>query len=96
VVYTEWIFFGLVAIGLMLLRRRREVTRQYAWGYPVLPAIFVVSSFAVVINTLISNPKDSTIGLSLVLAGIPVYWLWTKRQPRVQSPESRGQALTGS
>jgi APA family basic amino acid/polyamine antiporter len=82
VVYTEWIFFGLMAIGLLLLRRR-GVPRQYSlWGYPVLPLLFVVASFAVVINTMVSNPRDSAIGLGLVLAGIPIYLFWHTRTRR--------------
>ena len=83
VVYTEWLFFGLMAVGLILLRGRPTVRRQYSiWGYPLLPVIFVVASFAVAVNAMISNPKDSAIGLSLVLAGLPVYWLWVANRPR--------------
>ncbi len=80
VVYTEWIFFGLMAIGLILLRRRKDLQRGYSiWGYPVIPIVFALSSFIIVIYQIVSSPKDSLIGLSLVLIGIPVYYLWTKR-----------------
>ena len=80
VVYTEWIFFGLLAIGLILLRRRRDLTRQYSiWGYPVLPIVFAISSFAIVINTLRSQPRDAAIGLSLVLLGWPIYLMWGRK-----------------
>lgn len=88
VVYTEWIFFALVAVGLILLRRRDRagVTRQYSMpGYPVLPFVFIIASLAVVAGALAANPMDSIIGLSLVLAGIPVYFLW---QPRSASRSS--------
>jgi len=80
VVYTEWIFFGLMAIGLIMLRRRKDLQRGYSiWGYPVVPIVFAVSSFIIVINQVISSPKESLFGLSLVLIGIPVYYLWTKK-----------------
>jgi APA family basic amino acid/polyamine antiporter len=80
VVYTEWIFFALMAIGLMLLRKRTDVSRQYSIPlYPVAPLLFIVSSLAIVVNTLISNPKDASIGLGLVLIGLPVYFLWLRR-----------------
>ena len=80
VVYTEWIFFGLMAIGLILLRRRKDLHRGYSiWGYPVIPIVFTVSSFVIVINQIISSPKESLFGLSLVLIGVPVYYLWTKK-----------------
>ena len=77
VVYTEWIFFGLMAVGLIILRRRPGVTRAYRiWGYPIVPAVFVIAASAIVINQVISVPRESIIGLSLVLAGLPVYHVW--------------------
>jgi APA family basic amino acid/polyamine antiporter len=79
VVYTEWIFFALMAAGLVLLRRRRDLKRDYeVWGYPVMPAIFVVSSLAIVANQVATDPGESAFGLSLVLVGLPVYYLWTR------------------
>jgi basic amino acid/polyamine antiporter, APA family len=81
VIYTEWLFFGLLAIGLIIVRRRPGVTRQYAmWGYPALPIIFIVASFAIVINTIIDNRVDAMIGLGLVAAGLPVYWWWNRQR----------------
>ena len=83
VVYTEWIFFALMAVGLMLLRNRRDVQRQYSIPfYPIAPLLFIVSSFAIVVNTLISNPRDASIGLGLVLLGLPVYFLWLRGRGR--------------
>ena len=79
VIYTEWIFFGLMTIGLFLLRRRSGVVRDYsAWGYPVMPAVFVIASFAIVGNQIVSDLKESAIGLLLVLIGLPVYYLWAQ------------------
>jgi APA family basic amino acid/polyamine antiporter len=75
VIYTEWLFFALVAIGLMLLRRR-GVPRQYSvWGYPITPILFIVASFAVAANTLAANPVDGAIGLGVVLVGLPVFFI---------------------
>lgn len=83
VIYTEWIFFGLMAIGLFLLRRRTGVVRGYRiWGYPVIPALFIISSFAIVANQLLSSLTESIFGLSLVLSGLPVYYLWTQKQEK--------------
>ena len=80
VIYTEWAFFGLMAIGLFVLRKKSGVERGYrVWGYPVIPAIFVIASFAIVINQILSDPKESLFGLSLVLIGLPMYYLWSKR-----------------
>lgn len=85
VVYTEWIFFALMAGGLILLRRRSNVVREYKiWGFPLIPAVFIVSSLAIVANQIISDPKESLFGLSLVFSGLPVYYLWAKKKKRSQ------------
>lgn len=80
VVYTEWIFFAMLAIGLILLRRRKDLQRGYSiWGYPVIPVVFTVFSLVIVLNQIVSSPKESFVGLSLVLLGLPVYYLWTRK-----------------
>jgi APA family basic amino acid/polyamine antiporter len=82
VVYTEWIFFALMAASLFFLRRRNDYRPAYrVWGFPVLPAIFVLSSAAIVLHQLAVEPVESLTGLALVAAGLPVYWLWTRRKP---------------
>jgi len=80
VIYTEWIFFVLMTIGLFLLRRRSGITRGFSiWGYPVIPTIFILSSVAIIANQMISDPLESLYGLVLVLIGLPVYLLWIKK-----------------
>jgi APA family basic amino acid/polyamine antiporter len=74
VVYTEWIFFALMAVGLMRLRARPSYKPAYrVWAYPVVPIIFIVSSAAIVINQLATDPAEGAIGLLLVGIGWPVY-----------------------
>ena len=85
VIYTEWIFFGLLAVGLVLLRRRAGLTRGYSvWGYPVLPMLFAGAAFAVVVNEVVADPRETLTGLGLVLAGLPVYYRWARKglQPK--------------
>ena len=85
VVYTEWIFFALVALGLMLLRRRGARVREYSIpAYPVLPLVFIVASLAVVARAIWLNARESVLGLSLVLAGIPIYFFWRRAHPAVE------------
>ena len=80
VIYTEWIFFGLMALGLIVLRRRSGLTRRYEIpGYPVVPILFAISAFAIVANQVVSAPVESLTGLGLVLVGLPVYMIWAKR-----------------
>ena len=76
VVYTEWIFFGLMAAGIFVLRRHSDYAPRYrAWGYPLLPAIFVASTVLIVATQLLRQPAESITGLLFVLAGIPVYYV---------------------
>ena len=80
VVYTEWIFFGLMAVGLFLFRKRPGLKRDYsAWGYPVIPAVFAFSAFAIALSQIISDPVESMWGLGFVLLGVPVYYVWARR-----------------
>jgi basic amino acid/polyamine antiporter, APA family len=80
VVYTEWIFFSLMAVGLFLARRRAGYSPAYrVWGYPIVPALFATVSALVVLNQLVSDPSEGAVGLLLVLAGLPVYYLGRRR-----------------
>jgi APA family basic amino acid/polyamine antiporter len=80
VVYTEWIFFGLMAVGLIRLRRRPGPEPAYrVWGYPWVPALFALAAFAIVANQIMAEPRSSLLGLSMVLVGWPVYAVWARR-----------------
>ncbi len=79
VVYTEWIFFGLMALGLFLLRRRPGYAPRYTvWGWPVVPAVFVIATTVIVGNQILSDPGESAFGLLLVLVGLPIYYIWLR------------------
>ncbi len=76
VVYTEWIFFALMAVGLFVARRRPEYDPRYrVAGYPIVPALFTVVAAAIAVSQLVSNPSDALIGLLRVGAGLPAYSL---------------------
>jgi APA family basic amino acid/polyamine antiporter len=82
VVYTEWIFFALMVFGLFLLRKRPGYRPSHTmWGYPIVPAIFIIASAAIVLNQIATDPGESAFGLALVLIGLPVYYLWAGRHP---------------
>jgi len=79
VVYTEWLFFGLMALSLVWLRRRAEYRPAYrAPLVPVLPVLFALASGAIVVNEVLREPRRSAVGLAIVLSGLPVYWAWRR------------------
>jgi APA family basic amino acid/polyamine antiporter len=83
VIYTEWLFFGLMAIGLVGLRRRPGYAPAYRLtGAPALPLLFALSAGVMVVNQLMVEPGESAFGLALVLLGVPVYALWTRLRGR--------------
>lgn len=80
VIYTEWIFFALLAIGVVLLRRRPGY--QPAWRMPLVPLapiLFVLASAAIVFNQVRADLTNSAIGLAIVATGIPAYYLWNRK-----------------
>jgi basic amino acid/polyamine antiporter, APA family len=80
VIYTEWIFFALMAVGLMRLRRRADYRpTSRVWGYPLVPLVFIAASAIIVVIQIMSVPRDSLIGLGMVAAGLPIYLLWSRR-----------------
>jgi APA family basic amino acid/polyamine antiporter len=76
-IFAVYIFYGATALGVFILRRRMpDAHRPYkVWGYPVVPAIFVLFCVGLFCNTIITRPREAAIGLALILLGIPVYFL---------------------
>jgi APA family basic amino acid/polyamine antiporter len=83
VVYTEWIFFALMAIGLMLLRRRENYSPRFRipW-HPLVPLVFVLASLYIVADQVMQHPVDSLAGLGLVAVGLPVYYFTAARRKK--------------
>ncbi len=76
VIYTEWLFFALMAYGVFVLRRRPGYQPAYrTWGYPVVPAVFILASLVIVINQIVRTPFEALTGLGIVALGVPVYYL---------------------
>lgn len=77
--------------GLALFRLRRikpDLPRPYvAWGYPVVPGVFVAISIAFVWNTLMERPFESVAGLGLLALGLPIYWYWQHRDRKARTLE---------
>jgi len=84
VIFASFIFYGAGAFGVFVLRRTmKDQERPYKMhGYPILPAIFVLFCLVLVVVTVIERPRDSGIGTALMLAGLPLYFLWNRRGSR--------------
>jgi basic amino acid/polyamine antiporter, APA family len=80
VVFAVLIFYILTVASLFVLRRTRpDAERPYrAFGYPVVPALYIVVAAAVAVNLLVTRPAYTWPGLGIVLLGLPVYLLWTR------------------
>lgn len=79
-IFAGWIFYGLAVVALFRMRRTEpNLERPYrCWGYPWVPAIFVLGAFVLTINLWLVRPGRSTIGLLLILAGLPFYAYWRR------------------
>ncbi|MFI5280664.1 MAG: APC family permease [Gemmatimonadales bacterium] len=89
VVYTEWIFFALMAVALVRLRRRAGYAPTYrAPGVPAMPLVFALAAAAIAAFRIVSPFRDSAPSIALVLAGIPVYLGWKTAKSRRLKAES--------
>lgn len=81
VVFASWIFYAMVTSVLFVMRKKRpDIEREYkALGYPILPAIFIILGVLLLINTIITSPKSTLIGLGFILSGIPCFFFFKKR-----------------
>jgi len=89
VIFAVFIFYGATTLGVFILRRKMpDAHRPYkVWGYPVVPAIFILFCIGLFVNTIVARPREAIIGLILILSGIPVY-LWLQRKYPTKDDQS--------
>jgi basic amino acid/polyamine antiporter, APA family len=78
VIFSVLIFYVLTVIGIFILRKKRpDAERPYkAFGYPILPGLYILCASAIAVDLLIYKTKYSGSGLVIVLLGIPVFYIW--------------------
>jgi basic amino acid/polyamine antiporter, APA family len=83
VIFAVLIFFSLTILAIFVLRRKRpDIPRPYkAFGYPVIPAVYILTCVFIMVILLIYKPSYTFPGLGIVLLGIPVYYFWHKNIP---------------
>lgn len=81
VVFASWLFYAMSAAAVIRLRHKAPgLARPYrAWGYPVTPIVFIGFATWLVGMTIVETPMESAIGAGIVLAGVPAYWYWARR-----------------
>ncbi len=86
VVFIGWMFYALGAAAVIALRiKRPDAVRPFRVPfYPLTPVLFVLAGAVIVINTVVTQPRDSAIGIAVVLAGAPAYVIWKRRRDKKQ------------
>ncbi len=92
VIFGSWIFYALITSSIFIFRRKYpDAERPYkAWGYPVIPVIFLLVAGWLLINTMMTAPKQSFIGIALIVLGLPVYYYLTAKGDRIEPREDNG------
>ena len=83
VIFASWILYGMTTASVIVLRRKRpDLPRPYRTiGYPFVPVLFVLVAAMLVLSTLLDSPRESLMGIGLILLGLPFYFYWNKRLP---------------
>jgi APA family basic amino acid/polyamine antiporter len=83
VVVILFLFHAAVGVAVFVLRKRKpEWPRPYrVTGYPIVPAVFVLTSLAFVLNSLIERPVESLFGFVILVLGLPAYFYWRRTAP---------------
>lgn len=87
VVVASWIFYALTASTIFVFRKRHNIkaNKKYTFlspGYPILPLLFIAAAILLVANSMYKNPLDGLIGLTIIAAGLPIYWLMNRKKNR--------------
>jgi APA family basic amino acid/polyamine antiporter len=87
VVFGSWIFYALATSSVFVFRRKYpDAVRPYrAFGYPLIPILFLIVAGWLLINTMITTPRQAFAGIFLILIGLPVYYYLTNRKTEVAS-----------
>lgn len=81
-IFAAFIFYGATTLGVFILRKKMpDAPRPYkVWGYPVIPAVFIIFCVVLIGNTILERPREAGIGLFLILLGIPFYFWFLRKK----------------
>lgn len=88
VIFTSWILYGMTTAAVLVMRKKRpDLARPYrTLGYPIVPILFVVAACCILVSTLLESPRESLMGLSLIVIAWPFYQYWSKKKLRQNAP----------
>ena len=88
-IFALTLFYILVAGSIFLFRKRMpDAERPYrTWGYPYVPILFLIVSVGLICQTIVNTPRQSAIGLGLIMLGLPVYYLLSRSQKSTNQPD---------
>ena len=83
-IFAFWLFYGMVTAAVFVFRYREpDAPRPYrTWGYPVVPALFVLVTIYLIVFTIKNAPLQSLFGLLIIALGLPVYWYFVRGKTR--------------
>ena len=84
-IFAEWLFYMIAASTIFVFRRREpNASRPYrVWGYSLVPILFVIASAVLLYYTFTNNLRNSLLGTLVIIAGIPVFYLFARKRARV-------------
>jgi len=90
-IFAEWLFYALTASTIFVFRRRdQRSTRPFSvWGYPLLPALFILAATVVLLFSIADQPRNSLAGLAIILLGVPIHLWFQRRSTKLQTPAPR-------
>lgn len=89
IIFAVFIFYGATSLGVFILRRKMpDAHRPYkVWGYPVIPAIFILFCIGLFCNTIMTRPREAAIGSILILSGIPVFLFLQRKYSKTRNDD---------
>jgi len=85
-IFVLWVFFGMNGAALFILRRKApDAERPYLiWGYPFVPALFLLVTVYLLINTFMATPIRAIAGIGLIIVGLPLYEYFNRRLTEIE------------
>ena len=80
-IFAAFFFYGATAFGVFIMRMREpDAERPYrVWGYPLVPALFVIFCATLIVVTCFTHPREAGLGVVLMLTGVPFYFWWNRK-----------------